>query len=227
MIVIRSRKLRKVLSVVLPVLMVAAVVCGAFIFREKSYIPVSFTVAILSLLLFFCGFERKRTGTGRLVLVAIMVALSVAGRFIPLFKPITALTVLTAIWLGGESGFLVGALSALISNFYFGQGPWTPFQMLAWGLIGLVAGLLSRPLKRHRGWLCLYGVLAGIAYSMIMDVWTVLWTNGGFRLSLYFAAMGTAIPYTVIYALSNLVFLRIFAKPIGQKLERIRKKYGI
>ncbi|MGM9680386.1 MAG: ECF transporter S component [Eubacteriales bacterium] len=227
MLVIRNRKLRKGLSVLLPILIAAVVGIGALCFREKSYIPISFAVAILSLLLFFCGFERKRTGTGRLVLVAIMVALSVAGRFIPLFKPITALTVLTAVYLGGESGFLVGALSALISNFYFGQGPWTPFQMLAWGIIGLVAGFLSRPLKRHRVLLCLYGVLAGIAYSMIMDVWTVLWTSGGFRLSLYLAAVVTAIPYTVIYALSNLFFLWVFAKPIGQKLERIHRVYGI
>lgn len=224
---IGNRNLRKGMSAFLLVLMVALVGGGALLFRQKSYISVSFAVAILSLLLFFCGFEQKRTGTGRLVLVAIMVALSVAGRFIPLFKPITALTVLTAVYLGGQSGFLVGALSALISNFYFGQGPWTPFQMMAWGLIGLVAGFLSRPLKHSRVWLCLYGVLAGIAYSMMMDVWTVLWTSGGFHLSLYLAAMVTAIPYTVIYALSNLIFLWIFAKPIGQKLERIRRVYGI
>ena len=79
-----------------------------------------------------------------------MVALSVTGRFIPFFKPVTALTVLTAVYLGGEAGFLCGALSAVISNFWFGQGPWTPFQMLAWGMIGLFAGLLASPLKRSR-----------------------------------------------------------------------------
>ena len=102
------------------------------------------------MVLFITGFERKVTGTRRMVLVAVMTAISVLGRFIPFFKPITALTVITAMYLGGEAGFLVGSLSALLSNFYFGQGPWTAFQMLAWGLIGYVAGLIAESLKRNR-----------------------------------------------------------------------------
>ena len=115
-----------------------------------------------------------------MVLVAVMTAISVLGRFIPFFKPITALTVITAMYLGGEAGFLVGSLSALLSNFYFGQGPWTAFQMLAWGLIGYVAGLIAESLKRNRALLLAYGVLSGIAFSLIMDVWTVLWYSAGF-----------------------------------------------
>ena len=182
---------------------------------------------MLSLLLFIAGFEKKRTGTRRLILVAVMVALSVAGRFLPLFKPITALTVLTAMYLGSEAGFLTGALSAVISNFYFGQGPWTPFQMMSWGLIGFTAGLLAQPLKRHKWFLLCYGVIAGVAYSFIMDIWTVLWYNGTFQWTLYTGALLSAIPYTCVYALSNVLFLLLFAKPFGQKLERIQVKYGV
>ena len=139
----------------------------------------------------------------------------------------TAITVITAIWLGGESGFLVGSLTALISNFYFGQGPWTPFQMLAFGLIGLIAGLLNKPLKKSRLALAIYGVFAGIAFSFAMDVWTVVWANGDFSLPMYLTALVTAIPYTIMYAVSNVVFLLILGKPFGEKLERIKVKYGV
>ena len=66
----------------------------------------------------------KEMTSRRMVLVAIMTALSIAGRFIPMFKPVTAISIITGAYLGGGSGFLVGALSALLSNFYFGQGPW-------------------------------------------------------------------------------------------------------
>ena len=156
-----------------------------------------------------------------------MTALSVVGRFIPFFKPITAITVITGAYLGGEAGFLVGALSALISNFYFGQGPWTAFQMLSWGLVGLFAGFLGKALRKHKLLLVMYGVLTGITYSLTMDVWSVIWYNGAFNAKLFTAAIVTALPFTVIYSLSNFIFLMLMAKPFGDKLERIKVKYGV
>lgn len=225
MLTIPNARLRKCLRVVIPLVLIPATVwLGAEIFDAKRHIWISLAVAVLSLLLFLAGFEKKSVGTRRMVIVAMMVALSVAGRFVPFFKPITAITVITAVYLGGESGFLVGSLSAFLSNFYFGQGPWTPFQMLAWGLIGLLAGLLQKPLKRSRVCLLLYGALSGVAYSMLMDVWTI---GAVFDPKLYLAALVTAIPHTLLYAISNLIFLWLLAKPFGEKLERIRIKYGI
>ena len=162
-----------------------------------------------------------------MVLVAVITALCIVGRFIPFFKPITALTVLAAIYLGGEAGFLVGALSALLSNFYFGQGPWTPFQMLAWGSIGLVAGLLHKPLRKNRVMLVFFGVVSGILYSMMMDVWTVLWYDNNFSVSLYKAAIITSLPHMLLYSISNMVFLILLAKPLGEKLERVEIRFDI
>lgn len=227
MIVIQNARFRRVLRIVLPLILIpGTVLLGALLFRERHYLPLSFLVAGLSLLLFLTGFEHRKTGSRRAVVVAVMVALSVAGRFIPFFKPVTALTVLTAVYFGSEAGFLTGSLSALISNIYFGQGPWTPFQMLAWGLIGLIAGLLRKPLKRRIP-LCICGLLAGIAFSGVMDVWTVLYSTGGFDPALYGAALVTAIPHTVLYSVSNVLFLWFFSRPIGEKLERISVKYGV
>ena len=231
LLLIRNAKLRRILGIVLPFVAIPAVVlCFALLSSGDNYALASLLVTLLALVLFSCGFERRKTGTRRMILVAVMTALSVVGRFvfmaIPGFKPITALVVITAMYLGGEAGFLTGALSALISNFYFGQGPWTPFQMLSWGLLGLLAGFLARPLKRSRVLLSVYGIFAGVAYSFIMDVWTVLWYNGGFNAALYAAALGTALPYTIAYAVSNVIFLNLLARPFGEKLERVRVKYG-
>lgn len=228
MIVIENRHLRNAIKIAVPfVLIPLLVVLGATIFSERRYLIVSTGVAFLALVLFAAGYERKPTGSRRMIIAAVMTTLCIVGRFIPFFKPITALTVITAIYLGGETGFLVGALSALLSNFYFGQGPWTPFQMLAWGMIGLIAGIAANPIKRHKWLLLVYGLLAGIFYSAVMDIWTVIWYDGSFRTELYLSALVTAIPHTVMYSVSNFVFLWFCAKPFGEKLERIKIKYGV
>ena len=228
MMVIRNPAVRKLLKILIPALLVPLVIiAGITLLDQKHYALVASAVALFSLLLFAAGYERKQTGSRRMVITAVMITLSVVGRFIPFFKPVTALTVITAVWLGGEAGFLVGSMSALISNFYFGQGPWTPFQMFAWGLIGLIAGLLSAPLKKHRWLMVLYGLVSGIVYSFIMDIWTVLWYSSGFTAELYLSSLVAAIPHAVLYSVSNAVFLWLLAKPFGEKLERIKVKYGV
>ena len=228
MIVIRNARARTILRYLIPFLLIPALVLsGALLFDQQRYLILSLGVAVLALVLFASGVERKNIGSRRMVLTAIMTALAVVGRFIPLFKPITAICVITAMYLGAEAGFLCGSMSVLISNIYFGQGPWTPFQMLGFGLIGLIAGYLSRALIQHRILLLGYGVLAGIAYSMIMDIWTVLWYSGGFDSGLYLAAIASALPFTAMYAASNLIFLLLLAKPVGEKLARVKLKYGV
>ena len=228
MIVIQSSRARTILRYLIPFgLIPSLVLAGALLFDRQRYLILSLGIAILALLLFMAGVERKNIGSRRMVLTAIMTALAVVGRFIPFFKPITAICVITAMYLGAEAGFLCGSMSVLISNVYFGQGPWTPFQMLGFGLIGLFAGYLSHPLIKSRVFLLSYGVLAGVAYSMIMDVWTVLWYSGGFDGTLYLAAITSALPFTAMYAASNLIFLLLLAKPIGEKLARVKRKYGV
>ena len=228
MLIIRSERLRQVLQIALPfAVMPALVLLMPQGIQSEYYALASFVMVVLALLLFAAGFEKKEIGTRRMIMVSIMTALSVFGRFLPLIKPITALTILSALYLGKEAGFLVGALSAVLSNFVMGQGPWTPFQMLAWGMIGLFAGICAKPLLRMKPLLYLYGLLSGVAYSMIMDVWTTVWTYREFTWLEYVGALSSAFPFTVTYALSNLLFLMLFARPVGNKLSRIKKKYGL
>lgn len=225
---IRNDDLRAILRYAIPFGLIPALVAlSAFVFDGQRYLIISLGIAVLALLLFMTGFERKNIGSRRMVITAIMTALAVFGRFIPLFKPITAICVMTAVYLGAEAGFFCGSLSVLISNFFFGQGPWTPFQMLGFGLIGLFAGYLSRALLKNRVLLLLYGVLAGVGYSFVMDIWTVLWYSGAFDWKLYTAAIVSAAPFTALYAVSNVIFLLILQKPVGNKLDRIKIKYGV
>jgi len=227
-IVIRNASARRILRTVLPfILMPAIVAFGIFAVESQYHALISFLVAVCSLLLFLCGFEKKKIGSRRLVIVAVMVALSVAGRMFPIIKPVTAFAVLSGMFLGPEAGFLVGSFSALISNFYFGHGPWTPFQMLAWGLIGFFAGVLASPLKKSRLFLYVYGILAAVGFSLLMDVWSADWLAGEFVPSLYLAKLVTSLPHTALYAVSNVIFLILFAKPFSEKLGRIKIKYGV
>ncbi len=228
MIVIENAGIRRFIKTAFPFIFIPAlVILGAVVFDSRKHIIISLGVALMTLFVFFSGYEKKKTGTRRMVIASVMIALCVFGRFIPLFKPITAVTIITGMYLGSETGFLVGAMSAIISNIFMGQGPWTAFQMLAWGLIGFIAGLLSDPLRKSRVLLLTYGVVSGIAYSFIMDIWTTLWYSGEFDTAVYLSALVTAIPYTVSYAVSNFIFLMFLAKPFGEKLERLHIKYGV
>lgn len=216
---------------ILLLLIPTVVILGAVVFKEKYYAWVSLCVAVLSCVPLFYSFERKESSSKELTVLAVMIAISAVGRFVfawlPGFKPVTAVTVIVGLWLGKEAGFVVGSLSAVISNFYFGQGPWTPFQMFAWGLIGLLSGLLAKPMRISKVLLCVFGLFAGLLYSLTMDVWTTLWADGGFNLSRYLASAVSALPLTAEYAVSNAIFLLLLSKPIGEKLERIKKKYGL
>lgn len=222
---------RKIIKYLITIILIPAlIIAGAFVFPQRSFTYISLCVIFLACVPFFLSFEKK-TSTRRIVLLAVMTALSVAGRFIfaplPFFKPVTAMVVIAGMYFGSEFGFLTGALSAVISNFYFGQGAWTPFQMFSWGIIGFVAGILSNPLIKSKVVLIIYAVFAGVAYSFLMDIWTVLWMDGAFNPARFIAAVGTAFPVTLEYIVSNIVFLLILAPMFGKKIERLKTKYGI
>ena len=124
----KKEKLERMLTYsVLCVLVPAAVLVGAAVFGKRSYAWISLCVAVLACVPFFVRFEKKTFDVRFLVMIAALVALSVVGRILfsplPGFKPVTALVVITAMYFGGEAGFLTGALTALLSNFWFGQGP--------------------------------------------------------------------------------------------------------
>src|SRR5699024_11866252 len=161
---------------------------GTAMFDDRKYVFISFVIVILTLIPFFLTFEKKDSSIRYMVIIAVMTALSVVGRFlfaaIPGFKPVAAVVILTAVYFGSEAGFLVGALTAFISNIYFGHGPWTPFQMFAWGIIGLIAGLpwIRLMLQKYKWMIVMMGLFAGVLFSLLMDFWTVLSIDSAFNM---------------------------------------------
>lgn len=216
-----------IIALVLP----ATLLVGCTVFSTQKWAFLIVVTALLCCVPFFLSFERRAHNSMRLTLIAVLTALSVVGRLafgaLPGVKPVTALSVLTALYFGAEAGFMTGALTALVSNFAFGQGIWTPFQMFTWGLIGFVAGLAAQPLKRHRLLLLSYGALSGVAFSLLMDAFTVVWQDGRWNLTRYVALVVSAAPYTLVYAVSNVLFLLLLARPIGNKLQRVKDKYNV
>ncbi|MDI9241277.1 ECF transporter S component [Fusibacillus kribbianus] len=218
--------------IVLVVGVILLIRLGIRLLADRKYNLVSVMIALLACVPFYFTYEKREGSIRRMVMIAVMTAIAVLGRLIfgpiPAFKPMAAIIILTGIYMGPESGFLVGSLEAVVSNIFFGQGPWTPFQMLTLGLTGLLSGLPGlRALLRRRLPLAIWGLLMGIMYSGIMDIWTVLSLIDGFNWHRYLLALSTALPYTITYMVSNVVFLMLTIKPIGEKLNRIQIKHGI
>lgn len=227
------RDIKRGINLVLLVLcVIGLIVLGVRFFADRRYTLISIIIAFVSCAAFYLAYEKREGSIRRMVMIAVMTAITVTSRLIfgviPGFKPMSAIIILTGIFMGPECGFLVGSLSAVISNVFFGQGPWTPFQMLTWGVIGLLSGLpYIRKMLHNRGVLIVWGMLMGMLYSGIMDIWTVLDLTGTWTWKRYVMALGTAVPYIIAYMSSNVVFLMIGLKPIGEKLERIQLKHGI
>lgn len=224
--------MRKKLSIALLLISVpVSVLLGFTVFSDKSYAYLSLVIVVFALAALILSFEKKENSARQLIVIAIMCVLSIVGRLvfaaIPAFKPVTAIIILLSMYFGGEAGFICGAMTALISNFYFGQGPWTPYQMLAWGLVGLFAGLLAPLLKKSLIITCVYGALAGVIFSLIMDIQTAMWYTNVFDFAVYATKIASSLPFTIIYAVSNVIFLLLLSKPIGKKIERLKIKYGI
>ncbi len=222
---------RKIAVIICLILLPIAVLLGTLCFGERSYLYLAVSVAVVACIPFFITFEKQKNDARRAALLAVMTAISIVGRFafafLPSFKPVAAIVILCGMYLGAESGFMCGALTAIVSNFVFAQGAWTPFQMISWGVIGFVAGLLSKLLIKNRFLLYIYAAVSGVIFSLIMDVWTVLWIGEGFSAMQYLAVVATSLPVTAVYAVSNVLFMLILSKPIGFSLGRITAKYGV
>lgn len=233
----QRRKLRRRTWVALGVIALAVpatILCGVFLLDDRKYLFISLLVMVEIMLPFVLAFESRGPTARELVLLAVLAALAVAGRAafsaLPQFKPVLALVILTGYSLGGESGFLVGALSMLLSNLFFGQGPWTPWQMFAMGLCGFLAGVLGRwgLLRRSRTSLCVFGAMAALlVYGVLMNLSSALLWHGDLSWKLVAAYLLSGVPVDCVHAAATVCFLWLFGLPMLEKLDRIRLKYGL
>lgn len=207
---------------------------GIFYLGDRKYTMISLLIILESLLPFLILFEGRKPQARELVILAVLTALTVAGRaafyMLPQFKPMAALVIISGLAFGGEAGFLVGAASAFLSNMLFGQGPWTPWQMFAFGLIGFLAGILFKKgiLRRSRASVCIFGGLATlILYGGLMNLNGLLMFQPNPTSEMVLAAYLQGIPFDLIHAFSTVVFLAVLERPMLEKLDRIKQKYGL
>ena len=208
---------------------------GIFYIGAKQYYLTAFAVLIECMLPFFMIFEERRPKARELVTTAVLCALGIAGRaaffMLPQFKPVLALTVIAGVAFGGETGFLVGAVTMLASNVLFSQGPWTPWQMFAMGIIGFLAGILYRKglLRRSRLSLSVFGAISAIViYGGIMNPASVLiWGGESLNFKILISYYISGFPMDCVHAASTAVFLWLISGPILEKLDRIKTKYGL
>lgn len=226
---------RKIISrVVIFALAPATAVAGILLFSDRQYYLISMVMVIYSLLPFFMRFERRRPQAREVIIIAVMVAIAVAGRaaffMTPNFKPVGAIVIITGICFGGEAGFLTGAMAAFVSNFFFGQGPWTPWQMLAFGLMGLLAGALFAPgrLPRKIPLICVYGGLSTyLIYAVIVNVSSLFIFLGEYSWQALLAGFVTALGFDITHVCATVIFLALLSGEFIKKLTRLQEKFGM
>ena len=149
---------------------------------------------------------------------------------LPQFKPVMAVTIIAGVALGGEAGFLVGAMTMLTSNVLFSQGPWTPWQMFAMGISGFLAGVLFQKglLRPSRVSLCVFGALCAIlVYGGIMNPASALVWSGTLNWNILLAYWLTGLPFDCVHGAATWLFLWFAGEPLLEKLERVKVKYGL
>jgi energy-coupling factor transport system substrate-specific component len=211
-----------------------AILLGALVMENKNYNLISMLVVVLALLSFLLIFENRKPQVRELVIIAVMVAISVAGRaaffMTPQVKPVIAVIIVAGICLGGEAGFVVGALTALVSNLIFGQGPWTAWQMFGMGAIGFIAGVLfyKGPFPKKVLPISIFsGIAVMIIYGPIMDTASALMMSPELTWKILWAFWIAGAPLNAINAVSTAGFLLIISKPMIWIMDRVRIKYGL
>lgn len=193
---------------------------------------ITWAILIVCLFLFFLQFEVKKVTARDITLIAALTAISVVGRIIfapiPSAQPTSFMIITASTIFGPQVGMLVGALSAFVSNMFLGQGPWTPWQMLSWSLMGLVAGLIFYKLKvKSKTAKILYGVISGIVFGVIMDMWFVSAYLRPFNIEAIVLGLSAGVPFNIIHGVTNGVFIALFTTKLEKILERVRIKYGV
>ena len=181
----------------------------------------------------FVWYERSHPSSHTVALVATLAALATIGRIafaaLPNVKPTTDIVLIAGYTLGGAPGFAVGAVTALASNFFFGQGPWTPWQMFAWGIIGVAGAGLARISRRRLGRIpmAIACGVAGMVFGLILDLSTWVTFTGAHTFDQYIVIEGQALTFNIAHAVGNIVFFLAFGPALIRALLRFRARMDV
>lgn len=192
------------------------------------------TLIVMEVLVpFFLAFEGRRPQARELVTIAVMCAIAVAARSavpVPNFKAIFAVIMIAGIAFGPESGFLVGAISAFASNFFYGQGPYTPWQMLAYGVAGLLAGVAfqNKRLPRKPLPMAVFGAVSVVlVVGPLLDTSTIFLSLTTIKWETVWPLYVSGFAVNVSQGISTFLVLLLLGRPLLEKLDRLKRKYGM
>ena len=202
--------------------------------QNGNYYISAVAIIMLSIIPFYVFFEQRKIKTSEIVTLAVMIALCVASRavmaYIPQVKPTCALVIVTAIAFGSNVGFFTGSMAMFVSNFFFGQGMFTPFQMLGMGLTGFICGLIfhKKPYSNNRLAVSIIGGLACfLIYGSTVDSCSFFMMSTDFTLKSFFSIYLSGVSFNLIHGITTGILLFFINKPMTDKFNRLRIKYGI
>lgn len=228
-------KVRSIIAIAIAVVLVPATIYfGVHYLGNRKYYFISILIILEILIPFIVAFEKRKPQVRELVIISVLCAIAVCGRsvffWLPQFKPVVALVIIAGVTLGGETGFLIGVVTGFVSNFFFGQGVWTPWQMLGLGMTGLLSGLIfSRKfIPVTKTTLCIFGFITTIVvYGGIVNAETILVWQANPTIEMITATYLAGLPFDFVHGISTIVFLWFIAEPMIEKIERVKTKYGL
>jgi len=218
---------RKSISLIILSLLVVILMA---IFSSKNYLLFSFGFLVLTLGVYFWKFEKSQHNSREIVFIAIICALAVVGRIIfaalPAVKPELFILIMGAMVSGPETGFLMGTIIALTSNMYFGQGAWTPWQMFALGIIGLISGLMAN--KEVPVWsLVIWGFLSGFLMGWIMDIYYIIGFVNPITIKSIVTSIAASFYFDFVHALFTAILLLLVGKRWIKIFDNYKQKYAL
>lgn len=222
-------------SILVIAIAIPATVAVSYLLGDRKYYIASVIIMILAMVPFFVSFEGRKPDARYLAILAVLTAIAVISRiafiWLPSFKPMAGFIIMTAIAFGPQAGFMSGALSMIVSNIVFGQGPWTPWQMFCYGLIGFIAGLLANARIMSEKHVIRTSVisffLVTILSSAILDTSSLFLMISAINATSIVSIYAAGILLNIMNAIASALCVFILLKPFMGVLNRLKLKYGI
>ena len=220
-------------------IVVLVLIPAAYIFSyllgDRKYYIASVIITILAMVPFFAGFEGRKPDARFLAVLAVMTVVAIVSRvafiWAPGFKPMAGIVIITAMAFGPQSGFMCGALAMIASNIIFGQGPWTPWQMFCYGMIGFIAGFLAKKRILSEKHAIRSGIisffLVFIISSAVLDTCSIFYVTSTLTAETVLAVYAAGIPSNLGNGICSGLCVFLLVKPFMAALGRIKVKYGV
>lgn len=223
------------ISLAIIVILIPATGVLAYLLGDRHLYIASVIIMILAMIPFFVAFEGRKPDARFLAILAVMTVIAIVSRvafiWLPNFKPMAGIIIITAVAFGPEAGFMCGSLSMIASNIIFGQGPWTPWQMFCYGMIGFIAGFLAKGYiisKKHSIRSAVISFfLVFVLSTIVLDTCSVFYYMTSVQAESVIAIYIAGIPVNISNAIASALCVFLLLKPISAMLDRIKLKYGV